>query len=48
MKLKKVFLLLMCAMFFAVPFAGAQEAPEPATISVQGTGKLEVVPDVAF
>ncbi|HWR56240.1 MAG TPA: SIMPL domain-containing protein [Negativicutes bacterium] len=48
MKMKKVFLLLMCAMFFAVPFAGAQEAPEPATISVQGTGKLEVVPDVAF
>lgn len=48
MKMKKVFLFLVFAMFFAVPFAWAQGAQEPATISVQGTSQLEVVPDVAY
>jgi len=48
MKMKKVLLFLIFAMFFAVPFAWAQGAQEPATISVQGSSQLEVVPDVAY
>lgn len=48
MKRGKVFWFLLFAMFFAVPFACAQGAQEPATISVQGTGQLEMAPDVAY
>lgn len=48
MQLKKSIVLLMLAMFMAVPIAQAQEVKEPATITVQGSGQMDVEPDVAY
>lgn len=48
MRLKKSMLFLLLAMFMAIPLAQAQETKEAATITVQGSGQLDVEPDVAY
>lgn len=48
MQLKKIGLLLVFIMVMAVSFAHAEEAKGPATITVQGNGQLDMVPDVSY
>jgi uncharacterized protein YggE len=48
MYLKKIMPVFMLALFLAMPFTQAKEANEPATITVQGSGKLDVAPDIAY
>lgn len=48
MHLKKITPVFLLVLFLLMPFAHAKEANEAATITVQGSGQLDVAPDVAY